>query len=492
MKRKIYLNIAAIFIVVIIAFISCKKNDVTQSTDPVAISQEINSFIWTDMYSYYLWTANVPALNPYSYSSQTALDNYLNTYTDHSKLFNDLLYQPGVIDKWSWIVSDYTVLDNLFQGITTSMGYEFYLVQYTQTNVFGAVKYVVKGGPADLAGIKRGDIFTQINGQQLTVTNYKTLLSGATSYSASFANNVNGTITPNGKTVTLTAAVVNENPIYFDTVFTYNNYKIGYLVYNGFMNNYSNELNTIIGTFKNQSIDHLILDLRYNPGGSVETSNYLASMIYGSGTGSVFFTNQYNVALQNYLTNTYGPNYFTTNFTDTIGSSTETTYAKINALHLSSLYVITTRNTASASELLINGLKPYINVVQVGDTTDGKYVGSITLMDYDNQGNLNPNHKWAMQPIVAKFANSAGVTDYAKGLAPNIIAEEDYGNMLPLGNINEALLKATLNAVAGGVKNSIVYNNLKRVADSKNFIPHAKEMYWRNKPKFTKQFTYKR
>ena len=75
---------------------------------------------------------------------------------------------------------------------------------------------------------------------------------------------------------------------------------------------------------------------------------------------------------------------------------------------MSKVYFITSQSTASASELLINGLKPYIDVIQIGDVTLGKNVGSITLYDYIDNNSLtkNPNHNYAMQPIVLKIANS--------------------------------------------------------------------------------------
>jgi C-terminal processing protease CtpA/Prc len=114
------------------------------------------------------------------------------------------------------------------------------------------------------------------------------------------------------------------------------------------------------------------------------------------------------------------------------------------------VYIIATNRSASASELLINGLAPHINVVLIGNTTTGKNVGSITVYDYiDNEGNKNPNHTYAMQPIVLKIANSVGFADYANGLDPDIELRERASNLGVLGTPSEPLLSVALSQISG-------------------------------------------
>ncbi|MDZ7635791.1 MAG: S41 family peptidase [Bacteroidales bacterium] len=103
----------------------------------------------------------------------------------------------------------------------------------------------------------------------------------------------------------------------------------------------------------------------------------------------------------------------------------------INSLGLDQVYIITTSETASASEMVINGLEAYIPVIQVGTNTTGKYVGSITLKDVDNNGNVNPSHSWAMQPIIVKYSNSQNVSDFDNGLTPDISTREYASELLP-------------------------------------------------------------
>jgi len=102
---------------------------------------------------------------------------------------------------------------------------------------------------------------------------------------------------------------------------------------------------------------------------------------------------------------------------------------------------------------LINGLAPHINVVLIGNTTYGKNVGSITVYDYiDNEGRKNPNHTYAMQPIVLKIANSAGFADYANGLEPDVELRERASNLGVLGSPTEPLLFEALNQISGSGK----------------------------------------
>jgi len=486
MKRINFILISWFIFLILLVQWGCHKdnNNSPANTDTLsAVSLEINEFIWSKMHNYYLWVDNVPNLSNSQFANESSWVSYLEGYSDHEKLFNDLLYNHGIVDKWSWIVDDYVALENQFQGITLSMGYDFRLIQpdTTSDKIFGFVRYVVKGSPADLAGMKRGDVFIKVNNQQLTISNYQSLLIDNNSYILSFASISNYIITPNNKSVSLTAIEVHENPIYMDTVLNVNGTKIGYLVYNGFMSDYDIQLNQAFQYFKDQGIQKLILDLRYNPGGSVQTAIYLASMIYSTDTNKVFLESQYNNPFEAFLEQTYGSNYFISKFADRIEKTDLTPEIPINSLNLSQLYVITTGNTASASEIIINGLNPYVSVTTIGTTTVGKYVASATIKDYDSKGNLNPNHKWALQPIILKIANSVGHTDFVNGFAPKVTAKEDITNLLPFGDLNETLLKATIDYIEGNsVKNFSELKSIdkfRKVADSKDFIPHSSEMY---------------
>ena len=460
-------------------FSGCRKEEV-----PVIIPEasEVNKFVFTGLRDYYLWNEMNANLTSTNYEKKDSLNVFLNKFTDPQELFTSLLYKYKEIDKWSFLVDDSKTIDDWIAGISETMGYDFMLGRIgTSDDVFGFVRYVFKGSPAEKAGVKRGDIFLKINDQQLTVSNYRTLLFTNKTYTMGYATIANHTITPSSKTITMTAIEMQENPIQKDTVFTYNNQKVGYLVYNGFNAEFDIQLNDVIKKFKDARIDQMILDLRYNGGGSVQSSVYLASMIYGTDATKVFARSRYNSGLQAYYTEQYGASSLNDYFVTTIEKTDKHPAAQINTLNLQKIYIIVSDNTASASELLINGLSPHMNVKVVGINTEGKYTGSATIKDWDENGNVNPNHKWAMQPIIVKYANSAGVSDYVDGLIPNIIAEEDIANLLPFGDPNETLLSVVLSDMKGiaitGMTLKSAKMGLTKFADSQDFKPFAKEMY---------------
>ena len=127
--------------------------------------------------------------------------------------------------------------------------------------------------------------------------------------------------------------------------------------------------------------------------------------------------------------------------------------SSLNSLQMERVFILTSDETASASELLINGLKPYIDVVQIGESTVGKNVGSITVYDYiDNDRTKNPNHFYAMQPIVLAIANSEGVADYTEGLVPDINRSESRINAGVLGERDETLLAEAIRQITGSGK----------------------------------------
>lgn len=489
MKRLALLRFLLYFLISGVLFAGCKK-DAPEPTPPPAVikipaASTVNTFIWSGLHDYYLWTSQVDGLANSKYNNVDSLNYFLNTYNDPQNLFESLLYKYDEVDKWSFMVEDYKAIDDWISGTSKSMGFDFdlRLVSENSDNVVGIVRYVLPDSPAKMAGLKRGDLFTEVNDQQLTVSNYMDLLINSESYSLGFASAIDGTITYTGeKSPTMNAIEIQENPIHLDTILTVNNQNVGYLVYNGFNSDFDIQLNDVFKKFKDAGINQLILDLRYNGGGSVQTCIYLASMIYGTDTKKVFAKSQYNSLLQSYFVETYGESSLNDNFVSTIAATDVTPETSINTLNLQKIYFIVSDNTASASELLINGLKPYMDVKVVGINTVGKYVGSMTIKDWDEFGNVNPDNSYAMQPIVVKYANSNGVSDYIEGLTPDIPGEESLANLLPFGDPGETLLSMVLADMQGlppvtaqTLKSAHI--GYKKVADSRDFKPFATDMY---------------
>ncbi len=481
--RKTYIVPLLSFLMLIqLLLVNCKKD----STIGVPVNEKPkeasvpNKFIWNGLHDYYLWTDQVSNLSNTKFANADTLNKFLNQYTDPEKLFYDLLYKYNVIDKWSFIADNSKTIEDWISGNSKTTGIDFMLGRIgSSDNLFGFVRYVMKDSPAEKAGIKRGDIFIKVDDQTITVSNYQSLLFSKDQYKYSFANVVNNKLSPNNRSLTVTAIQMQENPILKDTVLSVNGSNVGYLVYNQFNSDFDLQLNDVFKKFKDAAISKLILDLRYDGGGDVESAIYLASMIHSTDKNKIFLKSQYNKGLQDYFVQHYGASSLLDYFTDKIAKTSTSPETPINSLGLSVLYVITSDNTASASELLINGLKPYMQVKMIGIETTGKYVGSTTLRDMDSKGVVNTQDPWTMQPIVVKIANSQGVTDYVNGLSPDIRAEEDPGLMLPFGDPNETLLQAALNDIKGLPQKGLMLKSIsfKKLIDSGDLKPFSKNMY---------------
>lgn len=414
--------------------------------DRGAYASEINDFVWKGMNLMYLYKQEISDLSNNRFNNSVEYASYLNSFTQPEDLFESLIYERQNIDKYSYIVDNYAQLQQSQQGISISNGMEFGLayVPNSSYDVYGFVRYVHPQSPADVNGIKRGDIFIGINNSTLNTDNYLELLS-QDSYSVNFADyldnntetNNDDVIVSNEIDIHLTKIFLEKNPIFFSEIFTYNQLKIGYIMYNRFLTNYENNLNSIFSEFKSNNIQNLILDLRYNPGGAIDNAVYLSSLITGQFNNEIFCSDQWNSEIQEFWLNN-NPENLIRRFQ---------TYE--NSLFLNKIYILTSRSTASASELVINSLNPYIDVIHIGETTYGKYQGSLTLYDSENFSveNINPSHNYALQPLVFKILNAVGNTDYYDGLQPDYILQEFPGNMGEIGDESEPLLNFTLDLI---------------------------------------------
>lgn len=408
-------------------------------------SSSVKDFVWKAMNSVYLYNANVPDLADDRFITDSDYNNYLDGYSSPETLFESLVYDRENVDRFSIITSNYFELEQSLSGVAKRSGAEFnfYLVPGSTTEVFGIVRLILPNSNASQTSLTRGQVFNKVNGTTMTTSNYRSLFSSDT-YTINLANyNDNNTddisddsISDTAEDITLIKSIYTENPVYKTEVFNLNNKKIGYLMYNGFVGEFDSELNNAFGTFKTENIDHLILDLRYNPGGSVRTATALGSMITGGFNNQVFATLKYNEDLQN--------NNYDYVFTDELTNGTS-----INSLNLDKVYVLTSGASASASEMIINSLKSYITVVQIGSTTVGKSQASQIIYDSSNFGrvNANPTHTYALLPLIAITVNKNNTVVPSSGLVPDIEFKEKAANYGILGDPTEPLLEAALNEI---------------------------------------------
>jgi carboxyl-terminal processing protease len=417
-------------------FSSCRDDEEiipTVSPPPVDHVSKVNDWILENMNYWYLWNDDLPASPDKSLAPDTFFESLLSDK-----------------DRFSWIQPDYKELLNALKGINEEAGYEFVLYREGDSpdQVIAQITYVKPNSSAEMEGLKRGDVITHINNRRLTTSTYAQLLDNirqdhTVQYEPIL---VDQATFGEAQSVALTTTVYQENPNYMDTVFQIDGRKVGYYVYNFFApgatdnsNQYDLEMDQVFNRFKNEGVTDLVLDLRYNSGGSESSAKNLASSI-GNGitSGSVFLSRQYNPQVDAEIkADPVGVNYLTSNFLvkpTNIG----------NVLRNNRIYVLTSSRTASASELVINALKPFMDVFIIGDTTYGKNVGSISIYDEED-----PDNSWGLQPIVVKVFNSLGQSDYENGFSPNIFQKDNELMVYPLGDQRELLLGLALEEITG-------------------------------------------
>ncbi|MGI9527731.1 MAG: S41 family peptidase [Weeksellaceae bacterium] len=467
---------------------SCSSDDVIDDKDPVnppsppSMSQkaEINDFIYKGMNFWYYWKDEVPVLADNRFSSNNDYSIFLNE-NEPENLFYTLLYDYQKVDRFSWIVDDVDELLKSFSGVSKSSGMDLSLayLDQNQGTVLALVNYVAHDSPADKQGVERGDLIIAVNGSQLTDKNYTALFSD--SFNATLGKRPsiqNGGITIEGQAeVRINAVELEENPVHYKQVYNVGDKKVGYLVYNGYKAVYNDELNAAFGEFKNAGVTDLILDLRYNGGGSLSSAVGLSQMITGQFTNSPFVSLEFNKNLSSEnvmykLENEISIYDFVNGQTKLVGTE------PINSLYLNKVYVLTSGATASASELTVVGLSDYINVTLIGSTTYGKFVGSTTLYDSPEEDYLsyekrNKSHNYAMQPIIFSYFNSSHQT-YTQGLEPDFMFGLDsYIGMRDFGEVEDAAFSKALNLITG---QSFRKSQSERLSNEPRFIGTSKTL----------------
>ncbi|MFW5644667.1 MAG: S41 family peptidase, partial [Bacteroidota bacterium] len=417
--------------------------------------EEVSVWIYDWMNTVYLWNDQIPQnLNPANEPNPVSF-------------FYSLIYEEE--DIWSYITDDFESFKSELAGTPVSMGYSAAFGRYSNTNgVFIIVEYVIPNTPASEAGLERGDIIVSINNTELDTANYRTLYSQE-SYTAGLAEYDGNDITSTGETVNLTAEVITSSPVIHQEIINYQEEKIGYLVYVDFLSGsndrFVSQLDEAFSAFADSAIDELIIDLRYNPGGEVSMASHLASMIAPASA-----VNSSNV-LVSYIYN----DFLNELFLSEGGENSEDlnlffTNPPVN-LDMNKVYFMTTSGTASASELVITGLDPYMEVTTVGETTFGKYTGAWVLPDSEEP----PRHNYAIVPIVLKYANSLGITEFVNGLDPDHPIKDQLLGAEPFGSLSDPVLAKTLEVITGVNPSPISKKSFER--PDYEMIPDRKKIF---------------
>jgi len=419
------------FIAIILVLESCKKEDVVFNIPTAKDSiQSINKWVLDSMKHYYYHNSLI--------SPAVSLEG-------STEAFFNRLVNPA--DKFSWISNGQNIPapKNCFD----LYGFHYILVEntaYSADKLLGVMSLVAGESAAERAGFERGFYFSKINGQAITKNNLaamQTLLNSGNNISITTVSNATGSWVESAPQV-LPATVFEERPVYTTRVFEKNAKKTGYIFYRLFNEKFDLDLLNAFDKLKSKNVTELIIDLRYNAGGSVASCAKLCALIGNVKATDVFGIYKGNATLQN-VSQTFekainaSPNSSGKNFATLVSKR----------LSIQKVYVLSTAVTASAAELLINNLQPYINVVHIGEKTYGKNYAAILISDQRQPKKI----AWYMQPIAYKLYNALNKGDYENGLVPTMAVNEFES--LPLSKLNspdDLLVKKALTDIYGDNK----------------------------------------
>lgn len=392
---------------------------------------EANSFVYRALNYFYLYKDDTPELHDDHFNSSKELTDFVYGFERPEDLFSHLKHNK---DRFSVLFDDYRELEKRLDGVNYGTGALFSGFE-KDGSYYIIVRQVIAQSEAEQNDVKRGDIFYEINGQRITASNVDALITQPI-MELKYAYLEEDQITQSQDIVVLSNVELEEPAIgMYNIITNFRGEKVAYLLYNRFTSASISELNQVFSYFKSEGVSDLILDLRYNSGGSVDAAEAMCNLITGQFEGQVMFEDEWN--------SDRNPQFGkTTKFNNRMKAGG--TYSN---LELDRVGILTQARTASASELVINALNPYIEVIQVGTATRGKYQGSILLYDSPNFSSQykNPYHRYAMLPLVLKIKNSIGFTDFDDGLQPTEEVKETVEDIQDnLGSMDEKLVEVTL------------------------------------------------
>ena len=420
-----------------------------------AYAEQTKADRWIDdtMRVWYYWNQEIPNTND------------LNYFTDPFSFFSSLLS-----DKDGKGGSHYSTIDSLKYSTRSipytdySYGFQFTTnrVEGNDTALYAHILYVAPDSPAGEIGLQRGDWIMEMDGKPITEDNSAQLNAGnGLTLTVGYYDTAQDTILAYAEPLTLASARnYTDNPVHYRNVYVSGSKRVGYLVYNHFTGGltessteYDDDLREAFRYFASEQVNEFVLDLRYNNGGQLSCASLLCAMLApSSALGQPLGYLEFNADM--------GEEEILMDENQIQGGAN---------LNLSRLYVLTSTETASASEMVINSLKPYMEVVLIGGTTVGKNVASRAF--------VNEELMLVMRPIVCKLYNALHESDYAEGFPADVAVDEnsDMARFLPFGNPDELMLHTALDLINGNgslpetqsttqKKTTVVYNSVGRKA----------------------------
>lgn len=407
------------FIAIIIILISCANNDDNAPVFPEGSTESVNLWVQDSLKRYYYWADQMPSKPDY--------------HLPVKDFFKSLLAPQ---DRFSFIVNTEDP-SSYPRSIRNMYGFDYTVIQRENGEIVTVIKLVLKDSPAFNAGLERGMIITRINGKIVNAGNAEAITSNMkdlTVLDLTVGNWNDGAIT-NEKQIKVYYGLSFEQPL-LSKIFEKNGKKAGYLYIYDFPDGMTPKLSQKFAEFKAAGVQELILDLRYNYGGSVSAAAALCSLIPSGITSAspfiIFKGNKNGGEVKRTFSQqiAYDP------------KALDFNSLRTNALGLNKVYILTSNSTASAAEIVINNLKPYMQVIQVGDITLGKDMAGFTVEDKRKPQKI----RWQIHPVIYKVFNANGVGEYSNGISPQVSVNEYAAlPLLPLGHPDETLISSVLN-----------------------------------------------
>ena len=408
-----------------------------------------NLFAFNIMYTYYLWAdEEADAIRNWTYG-----DNPIEKVA--SLRYKDA--NGNLVDRWTELMEDCSSFVTSITGNGKTFGMDFVLLRYGENGVVMEITYTYANSPARKAGLKRGDVVTSIDGQDLTMDNYAEIL---TEKVYDFPETIKlGML--EGDNVQMSAVEMYADPVHMVKTLDAGGKKMGYVHFTNFTWDASAALVDAFKQLKADGIEELILDLRYNTGGYSQTAQVLGSLIAPPSvvqSGEIFNKEVYNSQLSASMNEDIS--FAGTYILEGISKPLNTLEANPGVKHL---WVITTGHSASASESLICGLYPYMDITLVGSTTYGKFCGGYLIeserfydalakegSDVDCQAGKAATEGWGIYVIASRYADCNGITrSMPSGIPADYPATDDHRDGFDLGDPSESMLSVVLDLAAG-------------------------------------------
>lgn len=411
-NSRFLFQLIAIALGVTSVFSSCKKgsDDPEVETDPnYKVSTDIRDSAYLITKDIYLWHEDLPHISMFKPINSGDIYEVMDKVRTYQRL-----------DKWSFAETKEET-EQTENGQSTDFGFMIKLISATDIRV----NYVYANSDAGKQGVERGWRLTKINDRLIQASNQSDIdfinevfFGSPNSVKFEFIKLDNSPVT-----LTIAKTQYDLNTVLYRNVYVKGNKKIGYLVFNEFSGENSVvELSEAFNYFQQQSVNEMIIDLRYNRGGYVSTQDVLANLLA-----------PFSVGKKQKLMYTYA---FNKNYKDWDES---TYFDKLGNLNLSRVVFIVSPSSASASELLINNLKPVMTEILIGETrTYGKPVGFFPI----------PVGEFNIYPVSFKTINSAGTADFYNGFPVDKNVADDLKHNF--GDEQEANLKQALNFLTTG------------------------------------------